>query len=92
MGSVVESPEPGDIYRELMAKKQSLQMELRQRSVSESNYFVGSKLAISIASARGAVRLGLASGPGLLVCFFSSIHSMIASEIFSVIRIVVLYI
>ncbi|XP_058788699.1 Bardet-Biedl syndrome 2 protein homolog [Phymastichus coffea] len=67
MGSVLESAEPGDAYRELMAKKQSLLMELRQRSISESNYFVGSKLAISIASARGAVRLGLASGPGLLI-------------------------
>ncbi|XP_001604585.1 Bardet-Biedl syndrome 2 protein homolog [Nasonia vitripennis] len=68
-GSVIESPEPGDVYRELMAKKQALQMELRQRSVSESNYYVGSKLAISIASARGAVRLGLASGPGLLIYY-----------------------
>ena len=69
MGSATDAPEPGDVYRELMARKQALQMELRQRSVSESNYYVGSKLAISITSARGAVRLGLASGPGLLVSF-----------------------
>ncbi|XP_014222559.1 Bardet-Biedl syndrome 2 protein homolog [Trichogramma pretiosum] len=56
-----------ELYRELLAKKQSLQMELRQRNSSESNYFIGSKLAVSIASSNGAVRLGLASGPGLLI-------------------------
>lgn len=62
--------EPGEYYRQLVLKKQALQMELRQRNVSESNFYMGSKLAVSISSARGAVRLGLASGPGLLVRLF----------------------
>ncbi|XP_011501938.1 PREDICTED: Bardet-Biedl syndrome 2 protein homolog [Ceratosolen solmsi marchali] len=69
VGSAMETPELGDEHRELMAKKQALQMELRQRTVAESNYYLGSKLAVSIASARGAVRLGLASGPGLLIYY-----------------------
>lgn len=66
-GTLIDPPEPNDVYRELLSKKQSLQMELRQRTASVSNYYIGSKLAVSIASARGAVRLSLASGPGLLV-------------------------
>lgn len=66
-GSAKENSEPGDVYRKLMARKQALQMELRQRSISESNYCAGSKLGGNITLARGAVRLGLASGPGLLV-------------------------
>ncbi|XP_014207589.1 Bardet-Biedl syndrome 2 protein homolog [Copidosoma floridanum] len=68
-GTSIEPPEPGDVYRELLLKKHSLQMELRQRTASESNYYLGSKLAVSIASARGAVRLGLASGPGLFIYY-----------------------
>lgn len=62
--------EPAELYRRLVARKQALRAELRQRGVSEASFSsYGSKLAVSLSSARGAVRLGLASGPGLLVSY-----------------------
>ena len=67
MGSTMDISEPGELYRELLAQKQALEVELRQRSASTSSYLIGSKLAISLTSTRGAVRLALASGPGLMV-------------------------
>ncbi|KAJ8675989.1 hypothetical protein QAD02_011775 [Eretmocerus hayati] len=69
LGSVTQTQEAGDEYRKLAARKQALQMELRQRSASESNYYLGSKLGVSLMANRGAVRLGLAAGPGLVIYF-----------------------
>lgn len=67
MGSTMDIPEPGEVYRDLLAKKHALELELRQRFASTPNYLLGSKLLISLTSTRGAVRLALASGPGLVV-------------------------
>ncbi|KAK2582215.1 hypothetical protein KPH14_004567 [Odynerus spinipes] len=66
-GTAMDTPEPGEIMRELLAKKQALQMELRQRAASVPNMYHHTKLAVSLISARGAARLGVAAGPGLLV-------------------------
>ncbi|XP_014469313.1 PREDICTED: Bardet-Biedl syndrome 2 protein homolog isoform X2 [Dinoponera quadriceps] len=66
-GSATQAPEPGEIVRELLAKKQALQMELRQRSAAGSSLYHGSRLAISLLTKRGAARVALAAGPGLLV-------------------------
>nr|KAF7420225.1 hypothetical protein H0235_010522 [Vespula pensylvanica] len=66
-GTAMDAPEPGEIMRELMSKKQALQMELRQRAASVPNMYHHTKLAVSLISARGAARLGVAAGPGLLV-------------------------
>lgn len=66
-GSAIQTPEPGEMIRELLAKKQALQMELRQRAATGSNMYYGSKLAISLLTQRGAARVALAAGPGLLV-------------------------
>lgn len=66
-GSAMQAPEPGEIIRELLAKKQALQMELRQRAATGSSMYYGSRLAISMLTNRGAVRIALAAGPGLLV-------------------------
>lgn len=63
----MQAPEPGEIIRELLAKKQALQMELRQRAATGSSMYYGSRLAISMLTNRGAVRIALAAGPGLLV-------------------------
>lgn len=63
----MQAPEPGEIIRELLAKKQALQMELRQRAASGSSMYYGSRLAISLLTKRGAARVALAAGPGLLV-------------------------
>lgn len=49
-----------------MAKKHSLQLELRQRAASVQTY-LGTKLMASIFTSRGAARLALAAGPGLLI-------------------------
>ncbi|KAG5341289.1 BBS2 protein, partial [Acromyrmex charruanus] len=66
-GSAMQAPEPGEIIRELLAKKQALQMELRQRAATGSSMYYGSRLAISLLTKRGAARVALAAGPGLLV-------------------------
>ncbi|XP_067209756.1 Bardet-Biedl syndrome 2 protein homolog [Linepithema humile] len=66
-GSAMQAPEPGEIVRELLAKKQALQMELRQRAATGSSMYYGSRLAISLLTNRGATRVALAAGPGLLV-------------------------
>lgn len=63
----METPEPGEAMRNLLARKQALQVELRQRNASFPSGYMGTKLAVSLSSMRGAVRLALASGPGLLV-------------------------
>lgn len=55
------------MIRELLAKKQALQMELRQRAATGSNMYYGSRLAISLLTQRGAARVALAAGPGLMV-------------------------
>ncbi|KAL6265602.1 hypothetical protein P5V15_002396 [Pogonomyrmex californicus] len=66
-GSAMQAPEPGEMIRELLAKKQALQMELRQRAATGSSMYYGSRLAISLLTNRGAARVALAAGPGLLV-------------------------
>lgn len=66
----MQAPEPGDIVRELLAKKQALQMELRQRAATGSSMYHGSRLAISLLTKRGAARVALAAGPGLLVIYY----------------------
>jgi len=66
-GSAMQAPEPGEIIRELLAKKQALQMELRQRAATGSSMYYGSRLAISLLTKKGAARVALAAGPGLLV-------------------------
>lgn len=63
---MTEIPETGELMRKLVAKKQALLMELRQRDGPFQNY-IGTKLAISTFSARGAARIALASGPGLVI-------------------------
>lgn len=69
-GSAMQAPEPGEIVRELLAKKQALQMELRQRAATGSSMYHGSRLAISLLTKRGAARVALAAGPGLLVIHY----------------------
>jgi len=72
----MQAPEPGEIIRELLAKKQALQMELRQRAATGSSMYYGSRLAISLLTKRGAARVAFAAGPGLLViCYIYRIHS-----------------
>ncbi|XP_024945765.1 Bardet-Biedl syndrome 2 protein homolog [Cephus cinctus] len=66
-GSIVDSSEPGETMRELLAKKHALQLELRQRAAAVPSTYHGTRLAISLTSSKGAARLSLASGPGLLV-------------------------
>ncbi|XP_043251138.1 Bardet-Biedl syndrome 2 protein homolog [Colletes gigas] len=66
-GSTMDTPEPGEAMRELLAKKQALQMELRQRAASVPNMYHRTKLAVSLMTANGAARVALASGPGLLI-------------------------
>lgn len=66
-GSAMDTPEPGEAMRDLLAKRQILQMELRQRAASVPNMFHGTKLAVSLMTCNGAVRVALASGPGLFV-------------------------
>lgn len=68
--------EPGELYRQLLSKKEALEVEIRQRLVTTPNQFLGSKLAISLTSTRGAVRLALASGPGLVVIIFFPFFSL----------------
>ncbi|XP_029051059.2 Bardet-Biedl syndrome 2 protein homolog [Osmia bicornis bicornis] len=65
--STMDTPEPGEAMRELLARKQVLQMELRQRASSVPNMYHGTKLAVSLMTSRGAARVSLASGPGLLI-------------------------
>ncbi|XP_043267546.1 Bardet-Biedl syndrome 2 protein homolog [Venturia canescens] len=67
VGTPMESPEPGEAMRNLLAKKQALQVELRQRKAPFPSGYMGTKLAVSLFAARGAARLALAAGPGLLV-------------------------
>lgn len=76
-GSAIQTPEPGEIIRELLAKKQALQMELRQRAATGSNMYYGSRLAISLLTQRGAARVALAAGPGLLVMYYLDISFFI---------------
>lgn len=78
-GSTMDTPEPGEAMRDLLAKKQILQMEIRQRAASVPNMYHGTKLAVSLMSAEGAARVALASGPGLLVS-----DSILAKIFFSV--------
>ncbi|KAF3425049.1 hypothetical protein E2986_06059 [Frieseomelitta varia] len=66
-GSTMDTPEPGEIIRDLLAKKQVLQMELRQRGASVPNMYHGTKLAVSLMTSNGAARVALASGPGLFI-------------------------
>ncbi|KZC07707.1 PREDICTED: Bardet-Biedl syndrome 2 protein homolog [Dufourea novaeangliae] len=66
-GSTMDTPEPGEAMRDLLAKKQVLQMELRQRAASVPNMYHRTKLAVSIMTTKGAAIVGLASGPGLLI-------------------------
>lgn len=70
----MQAPEPGEIMRELLAKKQALQMELRQRAATGSSMYYGSRLAISLLTSRGATRVALAAGPGLLVMNNSNLY------------------
>lgn len=72
-GSAMQTPEPGEIIRELLAKKQVLQMELRQRAATGSSMYYGSRLAISLLTKADAARVALAAGPGLLVILYSNI-------------------
>lgn len=65
----MQTPEPGEMIRELLAKKQALQMELRQRAATGSGMYYGSRLAVSLMTSRSAARLAFAAGPGLLVSF-----------------------
>ncbi|XP_043588448.1 Bardet-Biedl syndrome 2 protein homolog isoform X1 [Bombus pyrosoma] len=66
-GSAMDTPEPGEAMRDLLAKRQILQMELRQRAASVPNMFHGTKLAVSLMTCNGAARVALASGPGLFM-------------------------
>ncbi|XP_031838360.1 BBSome complex member BBS2 [Nomia melanderi] len=66
-GSTMDTPEPGEAMRELLAKKQVLQMELRQRAASVPNMYHSTKLAVTLMTSNGAARVVLASGPGLLI-------------------------
>ncbi|XP_076230796.1 BBSome complex member BBS2 [Calliopsis andreniformis] len=66
-GSTMDTPEPGEAMRELLAKRQVLQMELRQRAASVPSMYHRTKLAVSVTTALGAARVALASGPGLLI-------------------------
>ncbi|XP_076294801.1 BBSome complex member BBS2 [Lasioglossum baleicum] len=66
-GSTMDTPEPGEAMRELLAKKQVLQMELRQRTASVPTMYHRTKLAVTLTSINGAARVALASGPGLLI-------------------------
>ncbi|CAK9811316.1 Bardet-Biedl syndrome 2 protein homolog [Anthophora plagiata] len=66
-GSTMDTPEPGEVIRELLAKKQILQMELRQRATSLPSMYQGTKLAVNLMTSAGAARVALASGPGLLI-------------------------
>nr|XP_003703550.1 PREDICTED: Bardet-Biedl syndrome 2 protein homolog isoform X2 [Megachile rotundata] len=65
--STMDTPEPGEAMRDLLARKQMLQMELRQRASTVPNMYHGTKLAVSLMTSRGAARVSLASGPGLLI-------------------------
>ena len=73
-GSTMDTPEPGEIIRDLLAKKQVLQMELRQRGASVPNMYHGTKLAVSLMTSNGAARVALASGPGLFVSLIQFSH------------------
>jgi len=66
-GSAMRTPEPGEMIRELLARKQALQMELRQRAATSTSMYYGSRLAISLMTNRRAARIAFAAGPGLLV-------------------------
>ncbi|KAG7187986.1 hypothetical protein KM043_013942 [Ampulex compressa] len=66
-GSSLSLVEPGEPTRELLSKKQALLMELRQRAASVPSTYHGTRLAVGLASERGAARIALAAGPGLLV-------------------------
>ncbi|EZA50631.1 hypothetical protein DMN91_003536 [Ooceraea biroi] len=66
-GSAMQTPEPGEMIRDLLAKKQALQMELRQRAATGSSMYYGSRLAVSLMTNRSAARIAFAAGPGLLV-------------------------
>ncbi|XP_076644688.1 BBSome complex member BBS2 [Halictus rubicundus] len=66
-GSTMDTPEPGEAMRELLAKKQVLQMELRQRTASVPTMYHSTKLAVTLMTINGAARVALASGPGLLI-------------------------
>ncbi|CAG5102110.1 Similar to Bbs2: Bardet-Biedl syndrome 2 protein homolog (Mus musculus), partial [Cotesia congregata] len=65
-GLMISTPEPGELIRKLLAKKQALTTELKQRGANFQNY-LGSKLAVNMFPSKGAVRLALAAGPGLLI-------------------------
>ncbi|XP_033217005.1 Bardet-Biedl syndrome 2 protein homolog isoform X2 [Belonocnema kinseyi] len=67
VGSTMDILEPGEVYRDLLAKKHVLELELRQRFAATPDYLIGSKLAISLTSTKGAVRLAIASGPGIVI-------------------------
>ncbi|XP_051169367.1 Bardet-Biedl syndrome 2 protein homolog isoform X1 [Leptopilina boulardi] len=77
-GTTMDISEPGELYRHLLTKKEALEVEIRQRQVSTPSLFMGTKLAVNLTSTRGAVRLALASGPGLVI--FCAI--VFAEEIF----------
>ncbi|KAK0179481.1 hypothetical protein PV327_005231 [Microctonus hyperodae] len=67
-GSITDTPEPGVAIRQLIAKKQALLMELRQRSNDNStSSYLSTKLAINAITTRTAARIVLASGPGLFI-------------------------
>lgn len=59
-------------------------MELRQRAATGSNMYYGSRLAISLLTQRGAARVALAAGPGLLVIYYLGIsfYKIIHSSFF----------
>lgn len=63
---MISTPEPGELIRKLLARKQALTTELKQRGANFQNY-LGSKLAVNMFPSKGAVRLALAAGPGLLI-------------------------
>ncbi|XP_015126074.1 Bardet-Biedl syndrome 2 protein homolog [Diachasma alloeum] len=65
-GSIMETPEPGELMRKLLARKQTLLTELRHRGAPFQSHLT-TKLLTSLFAGRGAARLALASGPGLLI-------------------------
>ncbi|XP_046748192.1 Bardet-Biedl syndrome 2 protein homolog isoform X2 [Diprion similis] len=60
-----EASEPGDMVRELLAKKQALIAEMRHRAANPGSF--ASRLAVEVSCGDGAARMALAAGPGLLV-------------------------
>ncbi|XP_034935482.1 Bardet-Biedl syndrome 2 protein homolog [Chelonus insularis] len=65
-GLPVKTLESSDIIKELLIRKQTLSTKIRQQTTN-SEKTVESKLAINIYLNNGAVKIALASGPGLFI-------------------------